>query len=100
MEGLICYSKFQWNNLHAREEVEQPLEEVMCRLMLLCYLLSKAEWLGVNAPELTHRGFTSQLCHHQLCDLVSYLTSLCFNLLICEVGIKQCLLQWLVVRIK
>ena len=58
MEGLICYSKFQWNTLYAREEAEQPLKEVMCGLVLLGYLLSKAEWLGVRAPELTCRGST------------------------------------------
>ena len=58
MEDLICYSKFQWNTLYAREEAEQPLKEVMCGLVLLGYLLSKVEWLGVRAPELTRRGST------------------------------------------
>lgn len=38
--------------LHVREEAGHPTEGI-CGLVLLSYLESRAEWLGVKAPEPT-----------------------------------------------
>ena len=69
--------------------------EVMCRLMLLCYLESKAEWLGVKAPEPTRRGSTPSSVTHQLRDLghiTQTLFVLVFSFLKC--GIIIMLTSW------